>query len=454
MTQAGRDLPTPIYSATIVALVMHFAVQLCYPVGERQFEATTEVRLSHDSPPLQLAAEELQGWRRAQSIPRTETLLVSLRPTRTHASSSPSLRFTVRSRTQETSLEQANALAQRFVSWQQEAWSAKHRQERAAYNWELQEARHYERKARESLESFLRNHFEQYAHNAKAGKDRSRQAIDRSMVVGTSSGEQDDRTLNPKWQVLREQYLELQTQLTTLKASRTAAHPEVQHVQARLEQIKQALDTTPEFLSEPKSNSNRLTKQSGPVSRRVASDDSAIDLVARYDLLREEYRAAEAKRRGLEDSFPADSSRPLNPPIWEVRTATAARALPASPSRLRHVLAWLAGLLAGGGVAVVMLPCRRLKLIGGSADVTNLLGIGVLGELSEPREGADERERLERRGFWLTWMTRAGEWILIAIVLWALYQAWGTSEFAHAFRVDPWETLAESVQSRWGRSGS
>ncbi len=451
MPVATQLKPTPVYAATIVALAVHFVVQLCYPAQDRLYQSVAEVEIVPSDASFELPRSDVQAWWKARGVPQPSAVHVVQLEQDTVV---PVWLATIRvaARDAKTAQTRADRLARQFVAWQNERWSEKWQSARARYDWRLQEALHYERKARQALESFLVVHFEQHARLAANGRHgESGSTSESESDTSGSVSEADPLVAKYGTDTLERERLILQQQIDQLKQTRTEAHPEMRHLRQQLARIEDALRVAEEQAERVRKQRPARLAATPAVARRIVTDETVESPAGRFEALWEDLREAENERRALLDRPQSIIDELAAPPVLRIRSALQAKPLAPRPDYRRHVVAWTTSLLVGGVVLWLAGSCRPLRYVNGADDAADLLQIPVLGELAAPSLDVDERERLERRWARLRIGLRVGEWTLVAVACWVVYQAWTTSQFAVSFRQDVWETLAGSIQSlRYG----
>lgn len=440
-----------MYAATIIALAVHFVVHLLYPAQDRLYQSVAEVEIVPSDASFELPRSEVQAWWKARGVRDPSAVrLVKLE----QGTEVPVwlARIQVAARDAETAQRRADRLASQFVAWQNERWSQEWHSARARYDWRLQEAQHYERKARQALESFLVVHFQQHARLA-ASDQRGESGSSSESDSDTGGVASDPDPLATKYgpETLERERLILQQQIERLQRTRTEAHPEMRHLRQQLARIEDALRVAEEQADRGRKRRPGRLAATPAVARRVVTDETVEGPASRFEALWEDLREAESARRTLLDHPQAIIDELAAPPVLRIRSALQAKPLAPRLDYRRHVLAWSTSLLVGGVVLWLAGSCRPLRHVNGADDAADLLRIPILGELAAPALDVDERERLERRWVRLRIGLRVGEWTLVAVACWVVYQAWTTSQFADSFRQDVWETLAGSIQSlRYG----
>ncbi len=442
MPTAGRPSYSPWYAACLAALVVHFAVQVIYPVQPPRYHTTAVVDLALNDPSWLPKAHEWQAWKHHATREGLSSLEWDHNKTQ-----QGSIRVTlvVDGPSRNEAVHRARRLTQKLVAWQTDRWRNRWLATKTRYDWRLSEARHYERKARQELESFLALHFEEHTQQRLAEEPGG---SDENPSVETHSASSDSLELDsPDLQRLRDERARIQQQLVELEATRTKEHPEVRHLRLQLSRLDAAIRSAK---LTPKQEG--LVEAARPVSarvgthRRVSDTTSSTELSAsqRFQTLWQSLREAEKERQALEsqNAVPVEL-HPLAAHIGPIRDATP---LPRNADPFRHLLAWLASALVAGAVAWLAATCRPLQYIHSARDAADTLRVPVLGELVQPELNRERWERLERRRIWLQRLTRMAEWLLVAVAAWILYQAWTSSTFAESFQEQMWETLAWSLR--------
>ena len=441
MPSAGRLSYSRWYAACLAALVVHFIVQMVYPVQPPRYRTIAVVDLALSDPSWLPKTHEWRAWQHQAA----REGLTSLRWDRPKTQRN-SLRVTlaVDGASRNEAAQRARQITQQFVAWQTDRWRNRWTKSKARYDWRLREARHYERKARQELESFLAKHFDEHAQERLTEETVT---FEEDSTAGSQSTERE--RLEPDFsgvQRLREERARIQQQLVELEATRTKEHPEVQHLRLQLSRLDTAIRS-----AETTTRERKLVPTARPVSTRVTShrrvsDTTKTELSAsqRFRALWQSLRDAERECQALEsgDALPTG----LGPLTAHIRPFHDATPLSKSSDPFRHVLAWIASGLVAGAFAWLAGTCRPLHYIHSARDAADTLGVPILGELVQPDVNREQWERLERRRIWLQRVTRMAEWLLVAVAVWIFYQAWTSSTFAESFQQQMWETLAWSFQ--------
>ena len=443
MPSAGRLWYSPWYAACLAALVVHFTVQMVYPVQPPRYRTTAVVDLALSDPSWLPKTHEWQAWKQRASQEGLTSLQWD-RPKNQRGSIRVELVVGGSSRNEAT--QRAHQLTQQLVAWQTDRWRNRWIATKARYDWRLSEARHYERKARQELESFLALHFEEHAQERLAEETRTFEENPSTKARSDNSNGVESGV--SEVQRLREERARIRQQLMELEATRTKKHPEVQHLRLQLSRLDTAIRSAPSAAKE-----GELLETARPVSTRIATHRRVSDTTAvsgelsashRFRTLWQSLRDAERERQTLESrDAVAVELQPLTAHIGPIRDATP---LPRHADPFRHLLAWMASGLVAGTIAWLARACRPLQYIQSARDAADTLGVPVLGELVQPEVNREQWERLERRRIWLQRVTRMAEWLLVSVAVWIFYQAWTSSTFAESFQQQMWETLAWSFQ--------
>ena len=340
--------------------------------------------------------------------------------------------------------------------------------------WQVEQLRHYERKARFDLEDALNAHFEQLAEGAGRTVDRSTLAMNRevSSVVSSTSGQ----PFNPAWERLQDEFAQLTTELQGLLKTVTANHPRVRDVTLQMDEIRRQLESTSKFADDASSHSQASAAdelrrgsgatgggwpqfENGQVASAVATQaapemaqgtDCGADVVG-YQHLRGRYDEAiqdreEAERElsvtlALQQSAVSDLSAPVG---HIIRPATLLQRIGGRPSSRCVLLIGLTALLCGSGIGWGGGVLRGARFVHTVSDLQGILAIPVVSQISLDPATAQVR-RLLVWGRVVRWSTRVCELVLGVMVLLFLLQALSGSPAAKELADNPLGTFVNLV---------
>lgn len=346
--------------------------------------------------------------------------------------------------------------------------------------WRVDEARHYERKARLELEDLLGSLFATCGANGPFAVEQATFQADAKLptppinmprVVGTETGQvagDDARNLvlNPQWSALQSQLTELTNHLDSLLDQFTPNHPEVQALTLKMQDIQRTLEATPKYLAAEQTSSAGIGAEGmsagadgGDARLPIHEPTSATPghgmgqdvIVTEYTRMLDTYHAAMKRREQAEAALwqrvDQAAAAPLVGPVqarWMAMPPTVVRRY---QSRTRPMLILLFGVVAmavGVGTSWLTRSARGQSRINAVDDISRMTLIPVIGQLSldpAPRgvERIAARARLMRR---LTIGCEIVLTLILVLFVWGLFTG---STLSVEFVDDPLAVFVDTV---------
>ncbi|MFW6171582.1 MAG: hypothetical protein ACODAD_13920 [Planctomycetota bacterium] len=497
-----RALPPPLYGGVVVALAIFFiglalltppidryvvSAEIATDSGTLARQAVGKETYGTDTSARQLDSQQIAAAARAAffraSTSRHRGLIPQLSSGRLHdivdrvgikiAESDQQQRHIIVS-FDDQDLRWAKAfvdhLAQQLVSNWNEASRTTSTDKEAIRKaeWHVQQARHYERKARFDMESSLNAHVEQLrrdGHLALAGGSRYSRSVggsEASQVTVEAALKE-----NPQWDRLRAELESLKAELQSALVSLRSNPSQTQEMSGRMEQLQRQLSATLQYLPPGPATGNASAIQSAPINDEsrtprpvthamaAASKDDDREtksvVPTQYQQLRQQYaqavRRREAAERALSEVEAAGTSkagRSSANTARIVRPAVLAEQLggvpPVGPVLTLTTLALFCGAFVSGWAKTL----GRIPRIYSARDLQTATALPLVGRVSI----APMPARRRRRAYWgvaVRWSVHAGELILLALILMFSWSVLRESPALEQMATNPLGTIASRL---------
>ena len=234
-TASGAPMPTSDASGSLLAVTER---ELTRQLGEREFLAAA-FGATGDEAGLTLRAPVVQSVRRGLGVKHL-----------THDTDEARIAITVLRDSESQALLTAELLAaelirRRSYSDRQTVVLADHRRRQ----WALVEARHYEKRARQTLDNFVQEHLQRaQQHTQKLFN--SEPSFDTATADVSAATTVDGGEVNPRWVTLSEELETLYEQRDELLRRLTVNHPRVQDISVEVARKEQDLADMPKYLGD------------------------------------------------------------------------------------------------------------------------------------------------------------------------------------------------------------
>ncbi|MCR4415720.1 MAG: hypothetical protein NUV77_25180 [Thermoguttaceae bacterium] len=324
-----------------------------------------------------------------------------------------------------------NSLAEQAREERQLAVEADARRSRESARAATEQAREDYHRARTELARFLERHF---AEHQAASEDDTPTADAAAMAnktppaTSSTSKTPASPVQNPEWIELNREVAQARERLAILRLDRTSAHPAVQEMERRFEELERRLSTVPRELPQvgggnltpdaPKQPANEAPK---PASRPANPVRRSVDHAESLAVYRRHQEALDRAERNLQQAEAAELAtweRTAATPWVVVRLAHTTHPAPTggpTPGFLLTVLA--AGLTVAAGVLMVSAGADLDPPLASVEEVQAQLPVPVVGSLrvacAALRSAPRRRLATERLG----WMASGSALILGCIAL-------------------------------------
>ncbi len=346
--------------------------------------------------------------------------------------------------------------------------------------WRVDEAKHYERKARLELDALVATLL------AERGVHVSRPAVEQASFDGdteagvprfeaesmlgraadsTQRPSADGGRVNPRWRLLQQQLTDSTDQLDKLLERLTPDHPQARAVRSTIQDTQQALESTPKYVDSDavvadaasRGRSAGADRRPDPAPRTVGAPSTRRDQagadenVAVYADRLAAYRVAVRRRERAETALwqliDRNASAPVAVPVQARWMAMPPTVVQRFQNRTRPWLVLFLGCSAiAVGVCMVWLTrtTRALTRINTVADVSRFSKLPVVGQLAlDPAPRGTER--IATRAKLIRGVTLACEISLVSMVALFVWGIFVNSGLSIDFADDPLAVFADTI---------
>ncbi len=262
--------------------------------------------------------------------------------------------------------------------------------------WRIEQARHYERKARYAMEETVDEQLAQHGGLKSSGENGGLSASELA-ASGSDSNTEPAGEPNPQWLYLQKELADMTEQLSAMLSQLTPNHPQVRDLTAQMEAVRQQLDQTPADLATDVSQAVASATASGGQSSADASlAGHKLDMIGiegssekEYQKVRETHERAvrdredaEAQLAALMARQAAGAARGNVESRWLITPPTVQGRIGGRPSARRVGAIGILALVSGLSMAWSIGTLKGLQRMNSVAELEQTLLVPVVGQLS------------------------------------------------------------------------
>ena len=371
-TANGEPMPTSNASGSLLAATER---ELMKQLGEREFLAAA-FGMSGDTAAESLGDTVVQAVRRGLGVKHL-----------THAADEARVSITVLRDSENQAMRTAELLADELIrrrshSERQSQVLADHRRKQ----WAMVEARHYEKRARQTLDNFVQEHLQRAQRQAQ-GLFNTQPVFDAATADVAAATVTGSGEANPRWVQLSQELQELYDERDELLRRLTVNHPRVQDVSVEVARKEQDLADLPRYLGATRQTSALTDADSSYSVKQVNQilEQFGSAMAEEYEELHRQFDQAAQKREACEREMDATTCQlsALTSPTfrWQVETEKVVEPLGSRPTVGLVGMLLLVSMVSGVGF-VYWRECVASPIFRSSREVQQTLGVPIVAEVS------------------------------------------------------------------------
>ncbi|MHB8970838.1 MAG: hypothetical protein ACYC3X_15085 [Pirellulaceae bacterium] len=329
--------------------------------------------------------------------------------------------------------------------------------------WRVEQARHYERKARFEMEDMIDAQLANRSGTEESGVNGKNSESE----FATSGAELDTEPApepNPQWLYLQNELANMTSQLQSLLSQLTPNHPQIRDLTLQMETVRHQLDQTPQYVAPQVSLAIGSAPTAGnPPSTETSLAAHKLDIAGaaasaggegaggEYAKERETHERAVRAREEVEQQLATlMAQQATHAPggnvesRWLITPPSVQGRIGGRPSAGRVGAIGLFALLCGVSMAWSVGTLKGLRRLNSVADLELTLSIPVVGQLSiDPVPQAVLQ--LTRRSQFLRGITWVVEASLVLMLIGFLVGVLDGSSVSPFLRQDPFATIPETI---------